>query len=182
MRPEKFKPFFEKLSKEVTVSLISKDTPPKGKSLRVPDNLPVFEALDLLEKCDSLITESGEVFTKEDSMKKPVKTLFYALIIEIEYRLYKVLKSRVDSIDMLREAEFNELIRLFLADSELFNLQKVYSKESEMKDDLKAISSFRNVIMHSPRKIDLETSYNIVIKRKNQALKLMKALDDLYFK
>ena len=182
MRPERFKPFFEKLSKEMTASLISRDLSSCEKCFEIEDNLPIFDVLDLLEKHECLRLENGQVITRDDTMRKPVKTLFYLLITEIEYRLYKVLKNRVESLEKLRESEFNELIRLFLENKELFEIQDIYSKRAELKEDLKAISSFRNVIMHAPRKIDLETRYDVVVKRKNQALKLMKMLGEIYFK
>ena len=154
MNPERWKRFFQKLSNEMTVDLIARDLKPSGSSINVKNSLPVFDALDLLEKHDCLITEDGKVLTKEWSLSKPVKTLFYAMIIELEYKLYKALKPRVESVKDLQLLGFNDMIKLFFSDEELFKKQDIYSKKSEMKKDLKAISSFRNMIMHSNKKMD----------------------------
>ncbi|MBW3022561.1 hypothetical protein KY308_00465 [Candidatus Woesearchaeota archaeon] len=180
MKPERFKRFFGKLSSEMTVDLIAKDIKKHGSFLKVKNNLPVLDALELLEKHDSLITEDNKVLTKEWALSKPVKTLFYAMIIELEYKLYKVLKPKAKSVEELQSCGLNDLIKLFFADEELFKMQNIYDKKTEMKKDMKAISSFRNVIMHSNKKIDLEAGFSTVLNRKRQALKLLSALDQLY--
>lgn len=179
MRPERFDKFFSYLEK-LPVSLIAKNIKPEENPFRVKNDTPLFDALDLLGKHKCLILENGHVVTKEQAMSKPVKTIFYALIIEIEYRLYKVLKEKVKSPEELQKLEFNELIKMFLLYDDLLRKQDAYSKKQDMKKDLKAISSFRNIIMHSPRKLDLITRYDLIIKRKQQALKLLKSLGQLY--
>ena len=179
MRQERFDKFFSHLEK-LPASLIAKNIKPKEDYFRIKNDMPILDALDLLEKYECLILENGDVITKEQAMSKPVKTIFYALIIEIEYRLYKVLKEKVKSSKELYSLEFNQLIKMFLSYDDIFKKQNIYTKKQDMKKDLKAISSFRNIIMHSPRKLDLITRYDIIIKRKQQALKLTKALGQLY--
>ncbi len=105
--------------------------------------------------------------------------IFYALIIEIEYRLYGALKTRVN-VKELQTYNLNDMIRKFLSDDKLFQMQKIYDKRKEIKEDLKAISSFRNIIMHSNRKMDLETEFSTILKRKRQALRLLEALGQMY--
>ena len=179
MRPERFNKFFQYLEK-LPVSLIAKNIKPKENYFRIKSDMPLFDALDLLGRYDCLILENGDVITREQTMSKPVKTIFYTLVIEIEYRLYKVLKEKVKSPEELQRLEFNELIKMFLLYDDLLKKQNVYSEKQNMKKDLKAISSFRNIVMHSPRKMDLATRYDIIIKRKKQALKLLEALGQIY--
>lgn len=180
MQPKIFHKMFSQLSKQMTVSLIAKEQTPIGSCLQVDDELPVFDAVDLFEKNECLTTKSGLIATRHHLMNKPIKTLFYALIIEIEYRLYRFLKQRVQSPKDLQTCNFNELIRMFLADQDVLKLQNIYTKKKELREDLKAIGSFRNVIMHSNRKLDLDTEFITIIKRKRQALRLISALDQLY--
>jgi hypothetical protein len=180
MEPKLFKKFFKKLSDDLTVEFMAKEQKPFGSCLKVKNNLPALDALELLEKNDCLMTEDGLVVTKKESMKRAIKTLFYVLITQLEYHLYKTLKPRVQSLKELQAGDLNDLIRLFLAQDELFKMQTVYAKRSEMKKDLKAISSFRNLIMHSNKKMDLEAEFSTILKRKRQALKLLGALEQLY--
>ncbi|MBI2106399.1 hypothetical protein HYT57_00285 [Candidatus Woesearchaeota archaeon] len=179
MKPERFNKFFSYLEK-LPASLIAKNIKPKEDYFRIKNDMPILDALDLLERYECLILENGDVITKEQTMSKPVKTIFYALIIEVEYRLYKVLKEKVKSPEELQRLEFNDLIKMFLLHDDLLKKQSVYSEKQNMKKDLKAISSFRNVVMHSPRKVDLSTRYDIIIKRKKQALNLLEALGQIY--
>ncbi len=180
MNPKDFNKFFNLLADQLTVTLIARKSTEQSSCFRVNDDMPIFEALELLEKHKCLATEEGLVVTRKDIMKKPVKTLFYALIIEIDYRLYKILKNRVESIDELQTKNMNDMIRLFLTDDDLFKRQTLYKRKTDLKKDLKALNSFRNVIMHSNRKLYLETEFRTILNRKRQALKLLEALGQLY--
>ena len=55
-------------------------------------------------------------------------------------------------------------------------MQKVYNKKQDLRSDLKAISSFRNLIMHSNRKIELDAQFSTVLKRKGQLDMLIRAM------
>jgi len=180
MEPKIFKKFFKKLSDDLTVEFMSKEQKTFGSCLKVKNNLPALDALELLEKYDCLVTEDGLVMARKDAMKRAIKTLFYVLITQLEYHLYKALKPRMQSLKELQAGDLNDLIRLFLAQDDLFKMQTVYAKKSEMKNDLKAISSFRNLIMHSNKKMDLETEFSTILKRKRQVMKLIDALDQMF--
>lgn len=182
MEPKAFKKFFSRMSEQLPITLIAKEVNATDSCLEVKDSLPIFDALDLLEKHSCLTLKNGLVVNRKQMMSKPVKTLFYALIIEIEYRLYRVLKKRTQSVKELQTKNFNDMIKQFIEDQELLKMQNVYSKRQQIKEDLKAISSFRNIIMHSNRKMDLDTEFATIIKRKKQALKLLDALEQLYNK
>jgi hypothetical protein len=173
---------FSKVAKDFTVVLLARPKGPMENPVHVKDSLPVFDALELLRRYDCLVTENGMVVTKAETLERPVKILFFMLIMEVEYSLYKILKQYADSpesLERLRSLQLNDMIREFFALQDPFNIQDVYSKKQEMKSDLKAVSSFRNVNMHSNRKIDLETGFETVLKRKGQMLKLLDAMGQI---
>ncbi len=174
---------FSRVSKDFNVVLLAKTRElPLENHIHVKDDLPVFDALELLQKHDCLVTEDGSTVTKAEALERPVKILFFMLIMEVEYSLYKVLKQYTDSpesLERLRSSNMNDMIREFFTHPEPFGMQGVYTKKQEMKKDLKAVSSFRNVNMHSNRKIDLETGFETVLKRKGQLFRLLEALDQI---
>ena len=182
MEPKLYKEFFSKLAEQLIAKFIAKELKPSANCLRIKEDLPIFDVLELLEKHSCLVIERGLVITRRQMMNKPVKILFYALIVEIEYRLYRALKPRVASVKELQTKELNDMIRLFLANEKLFLLQNIYTKKQDMKKDLKALSSFRNIIMHANKKMDLETEFKTILKRKRQAFKLLEALEQMYHK
>lgn len=174
--------FFSKVAKDFNVVLLAKPAKPLKNCINVKDNLQIFDALQLLQKYDCLVTEKGLVVTRAEAMERPVRVLIFMLTIEMEYSIYKILKQYVnspESLERLRSFHLNDMIREFFKLSEPFDMQNIYTKRQEMKRDLKAVSSFRNIIMHSNRKMELETEFTVILKRKDQLFKLLDALNQI---
>ena len=174
------KNIFNTISKDLTAEMIAKPSKTSG-GFQITKNLPVFECVDLLEKYPVLKTENNLEITRLELMNKPIKTLFYVLSSDIEYALYKVIKAyaKPEDLSKIREYYLNDLIREFLKLEQAFKLQNIYTKRYEIKKDLKAISSFRNIIMHANSKIQLETEFKIIVERKKQMIKLLDAFQQI---
>jgi len=182
MELKEFRRFFSDVARNFNIALLAKHREISKNFIHVKDDIQVFDALELLKKYEGLVTEEKLVVIKEDAMERPVRILFFMLIEEVEYSIYKILKQYTESIEnleKLRSIYLNELIREFFALSDIFEMQKVYSKRQEMKRDLKAVSSFRNILMHSNRKMELETEFNLILKRKEQIFRLLDALEEI---
>ncbi|MDD5700389.1 MAG: hypothetical protein PHH00_04375 [Candidatus Nanoarchaeia archaeon] len=177
------KNLFAFISKNLTVETIAKPIKENQEDCPIiKKDLPVFDSLDLLEKHPCLKIEGDLEVTRAQMMKKPIRALFFILSTEIEYSLYKTLKNYDKSEKDLKELQssfLNDLIRKFLKLDEPFKLQSTYKTISEIKKDLKAFSSFRNIIMHSNTKIQLETDFKIILERKKQMLKLFEAFEQI---
>jgi hypothetical protein len=175
-------PFFSKISEDFPVELLARPGKPLRNPASIKSSMQIFDALELLKAHDCLVTEKGLIVTRSNAMERPVRALFFALIIEVEYTLYKILKQYADSpesLERLRSSFLNELIKGFFLDPGPFEMQSVYAKKQEMKRDMKAVSAFRNIIMHSNRKIELETEFSTILKRKEQLLRLLEALNQV---
>jgi hypothetical protein len=177
------KKIFSIISRDLTAETIGKNLQSGNKDcLLIKGDLPAFECLDLLEKYPCLKTENGIEITRAEMMNKPIKILFYVLSADIEYALYKVIKAYSKSSDeseKLKEYFLNDLIREFFKLDGVLKLQSIYKKRSEMKEDLKAFSSFRNIIMHANSKIQLETEFRVIVERKRQMLKLLDSFEQI---
>lgn len=181
MDPKKFDAFFNKLSTSIVALDVAKEDGSVKGLVRVNGKLPLFEAIDFLEKEEGIAVSDRLSIRRRQLMNHPIKVLFYLLVTQIEYQLYKVLKNSGLSENALHELNFNDLVRQFLSNESLTSRQTIYKSRLKFKDDLKAISSFRNVLMHSNKKMNLANDYKVVLKRKKQALSLLKALNDIFY-
>lgn len=175
---------FSAISKSLTIKILAKkgsvDELKNGKE--VDGELPIFDALELLKEYPVLKTSEGFIFRRDQMMKKPVRVLFFTLSAEIEYSLYKIAKQYVRSeqdLKVLHSLFLNDLIRRFLDIPDILSLQNIYPSLREIKNDLKAFSSFRNMIVHSNVKIELEADYLIILDRKKQILNLLNAFEQI---
>ena len=173
---------FLSVSRDFNIVLLAKSAKPLENCINVKDNMQVFDALELLQEYNCLVTEKGLVVTRKEAMERPVRILFFMLMIEMEYSIYKILKQYMnspESLERLRSLHLNDMIREFFTLPEPFGMQDIYTKKQDMKKGLKAVSSFRNIIMHSNRKMELETDFTVILKRKGQLFGLLDALGQI---
>ena len=180
MREKEWQELFGNISRQLPVSLVAKD-PMDGRAtgLRVRRTLPIFDAVDLFEKHDSLRLSNGRVVRKEFLLKKHLRIMFFVVLTEIESRLYRTQEWAGMAIKDLNEANLNDLIKNLLDNSDLFSYQKEYKTRANFKDDLKAISSFRNNIVHVNKKLEMEVDLKTIMKRKAQMQRLLTALQQI---
>lgn len=181
MRKGEFEELFSNISKQLSVALIAKkrkeNDPKEGEIF--PTQTPVFDALDLFLNKEYAFLDDGRIVKKQFLLKRPTRILFFFLLTELESRLYRTQEWSNRQLKDLNENNMNDLIRDLANDKKLFSYQKEYQTRMEFKEDLKAISSIRNLIVHVNKKLELETNYNTIIKRKNQLQKLLNALNEI---
>jgi hypothetical protein len=101
------------------------------------------------------------------SIFRKVRIPFFLLLAEFESRLFRIHEWNGKDIAVLNEKYINESIKELL-DSDLIDLQKIYTSRKEFREDMKAISSFRNVIMHVNKKLERDLEPSVILKRKNR--------------
>ncbi len=181
MRGEEFDKFFKGVSSSLPVSLLARapyEGDPKGGDV-VDGSLGVFEALDLLKESEFLFLADGRIIKRKFALKRPVRILFFVLLTEVESRLYRIHEWTNIALSELNEKNMNDFVRALVESEELFSYQKEYLKRSDFRDDLKAISSLRNLIVHVNKKLEMETDFETVCKRKEQIFRALKALDEI---
>lgn len=182
MLEQEFNDFLERISKQLPVSMLAKpaEVSSTEKLVNVEGSMPAFEAMELLAENDCLMLDCSQVVRKEFFLKKrPLRILFFLILTELESRLYRIQEWNGKPIKELNEKHLNNFIALLVSDKKLFSCQKEYSSKKEFKEDLKAASSFRNLIVHVNKKLEMETNFKTVLKRKHQMLKLLKALNEV---
>ncbi len=110
--------------------------------------------------------------------KKPMRIMFVILLSELEERLYRAAELRQGNTEGLNDKNLNDLIRMLL-ENDPISLQTEYESKAAFKDDLKALSSFRNIIFHINKKLEESIDYETIIKRKKQALRSLVALQQI---
>jgi hypothetical protein len=180
MREEEWRGFFGSISRQLPVSLVAKD-PLEGRptGYRVRRSLPIFDAVDLFEKHDCLRLSNGRIVKKNFLLKRHLRILFFVFLTEIEARLYRTQEWAGMPIKGLNETNLNNLIQNLLGNNDLFPYQKEYKTRAKFKEDLKAISSFRNNIVHVNKKLEMDVDFGTVIKRKRQMQRLLAALQQI---
>lgn len=181
MRKEAFEKFFSSISGQMTVDLLARKNGGKNycTSAAVDGKLPVFDALDLLEKNECLMLDDGRVVERAFLLKRPLRIAFFVLLSEIESKLYRVNEWCNNPVKELNEKNMNDFIRCLLENGNLFSQQEIYRSKKEFREDLKAISAFRNIVMHVTKRFETETNFETVVKRKKQALNLIEALGQI---
>src|SRR3989338_274218 len=179
MRGPEFKVFLSNMSSVLPVSLVAKPghSHPKDRCMNVPDSLPVWDALTLFSDSDCLVLPDAIIVKRHMVLKRPLRIIFFVLLTELESRLYRVQEWSHNPVRELNEKHLNDYIRVLVDDPVLFSLQSLYSSRSDFKEDLKAASSLRNLIVHVNKKLELDLDFETAINRRDQILKLLDALD-----
>lgn len=107
-----------------------------------------------------------------------MRIMFVILLSELEERLYRAAELRQGNTEGLNDKNLNDLIRMLL-ENDPISLQTEYESKAAFKDDLKALSSFRNIIFHINKKLEESIDYETIIKRKKQALRSLVALQQI---
>ncbi len=179
MYPGEFEELFRKISNLFILESVSQEELIKGKLLKRNPQTPIWDTLESIDGYDAIDIGGKKYVSCEKFFKKPVRILFFILIHELESRLYRIHKWNGKLLNTLDECNINDLIKDLLNNKELLELQKIYKSRAIFKEDLKAISSFRNVIVHTNRKLLKTVDSNTVIQRKKQIIKLLEALQQI---
>jgi len=178
MYPGEFEILFRKLANLFTLETIAEQNNFSGKSIKRNATTPIWDTLDGLGDCDYIDIGNNKAVSCRFFFKKTVRILFYVQLVEFEGRLFRVHEWSGKDISQLNEKNINELIRE-LVDCPLVDLQSEYSTKSEFKEDLKALSSFRNIIMHVNKKLEKTIDMGTLIKRKKQIVKILTTLQQI---
>lgn len=178
MYPGEFETLFRRLANLFTLETIAENKNFEGKSVKRNPLTPIWDTMDGLYDCDYIDIGDKRGVSCRFFFKKTVRILFYVLLVEFEGRLFRIHEWRGKKISELNEKNINDLIRE-LVDSDLVELQKEYPVRKEFKEDLKALSSFRNVIMHVNKKLEKSVDINTLIERKKQIIRLLSALQQI---
>jgi hypothetical protein len=178
MYPGEFETLFRRLANLFTLETIAENKKTEGKSVKRNPLTPIWDTMDGLYDCDYIDIGNDRSVSCRFFFKKTVRILFYVQLVEFEGRLFRVHEWNGKDISELNEKNINDLIRELL-ESDLIKLQKEYPSKESFKEDLKAISSFRNVIMHVNKKLEKTININVLISRKKQLVKLLSALQQI---
>lgn len=179
MYPGDFEKLFNQISDIFTLDLISEERDLEQNFPKRNKKTPIWDSIMSTNKTSGFIDIGGKRFVSYTNFfKTPVRILFFVMITEFESRLFRISEWSGKSISELNEQNLNTLIR-YLIDSDLVELQTEYETRGELKEDLKAISSFRNVVVHVNKKLEKDVSYEILVKRKSQIIKVLSALQQI---
>lgn len=178
MYPGEFERLFARVSDLFTLDTISKKGDFSGKSLKRNPSTPVWDVLESLDGLDNFDLGDEKYVPCIPFFKKTIRILFFILLVEFEGRLFRIHEWNGKPLSSLNEKNINDLIRELL-ESDLVNFQREYSSASKFKEDLKAISSFRNVIMHVNKKLEKEILWETLVTRKAQLRKVLVALQQI---
>ena len=178
MYPGEFESLFRRLANLFTLDTISEEIKFEGNSIKRSPNTPIWDTLEGVYDCDYIDVGEGRGVSCRFFFKKTVRILFYVLLVEIEGRLFRIHEWNGKPLSELNEKNINDLIRE-LVQSDFVEFQKEYENASKFKEDLKAISSFRNVIMHVNKKLEKTIDIDVLIKRKRQSQRLLIALQQI---
>ncbi len=178
MYPGEFENLFRKLTNLFTLESIAENKSFEGRSVKRNPHTPIWDTMDGLYDCDYIDIGEGKCVSCRFFFKKTTRILFYVLLTEFESRLFRINEWRGKDISELNEKNINDLIRE-LIESDLIELQKEYASRKDFKEDLKAISSFRNIIMHVNKKLEKTIDINTLITRKKQVIRVLSALQQI---
>lgn len=139
---------------------------------------PIWDVLDSALNCEYIDIGEGRYVSCKYFFKRPARILFIMLLLELEARLFRVHERNGKDIAELNDKNMNELIKE-LVDSDLIKLQIEYPSRAEFKEDLKAISAFRNVLMHYNKKLEKTIDIITLVSRKKQMNKMLVALQQI---
>lgn len=179
MYPGEFENLFNKISQIFTLGSVAKKEVINGKLLKRNPQTPIWDTIDSIKECDGIDVGNGNSVSCAYFFKKPIRMLFFILIHELESRLYRIHRWNGKPINELDKLNFNDLIKELVNNKELISFQDVYQSRALFKEDLKAISSFRNIIVHTNRRLLKEVDKDTIIKRKKQVLILLETLQQI---
>jgi len=179
MYPGEFENLFRKISNLFTLETVSKKDLIKGKLIKRNPETPIWDTIDSIQDYDGIDLGNNKFVSSENFFRKPVRILFFILIHELESRLYRIHRWNGKPINELDNLNINDLIKLLIENENLIKLQNLYKSRSKLKEDLKAISAFRNIIFHTNRKLLKSVDSETLINRKKQVLKLLEALQKI---
>ncbi len=178
MYPGEFENLFRRLANLFTLETIAENKIFEGKSVKRSPHTPIWDTMDGLYDCSYIDIGEGRCVSCRFFFKKTTRILFYVLLTELESRLFRINEWRGKDISELNEKNINELIRELL-ESDLIGLQREYPSRKEFREDLKAISSFRNIIMHVNKRLEKTIDINTLITRKKQVIRALSALQQI---
>lgn len=178
MKPEDFDRVFEEISKVFTLDLIAKKLDIKGEFPKRNPKEPLWDCIEDLHHEEYIDIGEGRLVSCRYFFKRPVRTLFFILISELESRLFRIDERTGKDVEELNNKTLKELI-IDLVETDLFELQEQYSSKRKLKEDLKAMSLFRNVIVHTNKRLEKSIEPDTIAKRKEQILKLLDALQQI---
>jgi hypothetical protein len=179
MYPGDFEKSFRKIVEIFTLDFISEKKELEQSYPKRNPNTPIWDTIDILEHLDSFIDiGDGKYVSCKNFFKRPIRIMFFFLIIELESRIFRILEWSRINLKELNEKSMNNLI-IDLANSELINFQNIYNSRAEFKEDLKAISSFRNIIVHINKKLSDYIDNKTILNRKKQLNKLLSATQQI---
>jgi len=177
MDPGDFEKLFRRISELLTLELISEEKDLEENFPKRNPETPIWDTIEALQPEGYIDLCNGRYTPYKNFFKGPVRILFFILISEFESRLFKISEWFGKDISELNEKNLNNLITDLL-NSELTE-QREYKSRKEFKEDLKAVSSFRNMIVHINKKLESNVDHETLIKRKSQILKLLSALQQI---
>ncbi len=179
MRKNELEITLKKLAGIFNLEKYAKEMPAKGNVLEMGSKISIWDALDIAceKEADYICIGNGK-HVECASIFRKVRIPFFLLLAEFESRLFRIHEWSGKDIAILNEKYINELIKELL-DSDLINLQKTYNNRKEFREDMKAISSFRNVIMHVNKKLEKDLKANIILKRKKQVFRMLEAFQEI---
>jgi hypothetical protein len=178
MYPAEFNEVFKKISSIFTLELVSEKLDLNGNFPKRNPDEPLWDCIDDLHHEQYIDIGNGKFFSCKFFFKRPIRILFSLLISEFESRLFRIQERLGKDISELNEKNINDFIRELLK-PELIELQDEYKSRQEFKEDLKAISAFRNIIVHTNKKLQYAIKPDTVFERKKQILKILKALQQI---
>jgi len=177
MYPGEFEKLFRRISELLTLELISEQKDLEENYPKRNPNTPIWDTIECLESGGYIDLGNGKFAPYKNFFKGPVRILFFMLISEFEGRLFRISEWFGNDISELNEKNLNNLITDLL-DSDL-DFQREYKSRREFKKDLKAVSSFRNIIVHINKKLESEVKPEVLIKRKSQIRRLLVAMQQI---
>src|SRR3989344_1288468 len=153
---------FNEISSTFTLEKYSEGLVPEGKVLEAEPFSTVWDMLENIEDYEYVNIGDGKYVRRIKFFKKPTRILFLILISEFEERIYRAIELSKGDNKGLNDKNLNDLIRLFF-ERDFLKLQKEYTSRKLFKEDLKAISSFRNIVVHTNKKLEDSVDWQILI-------------------
>lgn len=176
MYPGEFETLFRKVTNLITLGMFAKELDLKDDFPKRNPETPTWDAVDMFCDCEYIDIGNGRYVSNKIFSK--IRIPFFILLAEFESRLFRIHEWNGQDISNLNDKHLNDYIKE-LTTSDLIKLQKEYEKRSDFMNDMKAISSFRNVIMHVNKNLEKNVSIETIVKRKKQISKVLLALQEI---
>jgi hypothetical protein len=178
MYPGEFETLFRKIANIFTLETMAQKLELSSNFPKRNPETPIWDVLDSALDCEYIDIGGGRYVSCKHFFKKTVRIMFMMLLVELEGRLFRIHQWRGKDLAELNDKNMNELIKE-MVDSDLIKFQIEYPSRAEFKEDFKAISAFRNIIMHYNKKFEQTIDINILVNRKKQMTKMLIALQQI---